>query len=76
MSKIKSKTSIGLGTLLVVILMLWGWTSDLESANDKQSLSKEDPMNLEHSTETILPAIPALDVAAPPVFDTAAFGLG
>jgi len=33
-------------------------------------------MNFEHSTETILPVIPALDAAAPPVFETAAFGLG
>ena len=35
MSKILSKASIGLGTLLVVILMLWGWTSGLGSANNQ-----------------------------------------
>lgn len=33
-------------------------------------------MDLNHSTETILSAIPALDAAVPPVFETAAFGLG
>jgi hypothetical protein len=70
------KTSIGPGIFLVVILFLWWWTPKLESANDTKFLSKEDLMNFEHGTETILPAIPALDASAPNVLETAAFGLG
>ncbi len=76
MGNIKLKTLIGLGTLLVAILLLWGWTPKLESTSDTKFISREDPMNYEHDTETVLSAIPALDGSAPPVFETAAFGLG
>lgn len=76
MGKTGSATVSGFGVLLVAALLIWGCTSNRESAGNPESSAKEGSMNLEKHTENNTPVIPALDAAAPVVFETASFGLG
>ena len=76
MGKTGSKTMFGFGMLLVAALLIWGCTPKMESAGNPGSSAKEGSMNLEKHTEKNSSVIPALDAAAPVVFETASFGLG
>jgi regulatory protein YycH of two-component signal transduction system YycFG len=76
MGKTGPKIVLGLGVLLVMTLFLWGCTPNRESMGNTDSKLKESSMNLEKHTEKYSPVIPALDAAAPAVFETASFGLG
>lgn len=76
MGKTGSKTVFGFGVLLVAALLIWGCTPNMDSAGNTESSAKEGSMNLEKHTEKYTPVIPALDAAAPAVFETASFGLG
>lgn len=74
--KFGSKIKIGMGVFLAAILFIGGCSSNMESAGNTESISKESSMNLEKHTQNFLPVIPAMDAAAPAVLETAYFGLG
>lgn len=76
MGKTGPKIAYGFGALLVVTLFMWGCTSNTESMGHPESTSKEGAMHLEKHAQHNSPVIPALDAAAPAVFETASFGLG
>jgi len=76
MGKTGSKIASGFGVVLVAGLLIWGCTPGMDSAGNNETSAKEGSMNLETHTEKYTPVIPALDAAAPSVFETAFFGLG
>ena len=62
--------------LLGVISILLGVAKLMTIQADSTSDTKEVSMNLAYTLETKPAEIPAIDAAAPAVFETASFGLG
>jgi len=62
--------------LLGMVSFLLGYSPTMAMQTSHASKTKEHPMSLAYKTETESPVIPAIDVAAPPIFETASFGLG
>jgi len=62
--------------ILVLSLLLWACQQNKASSADGAFPSKERTMNAEPHTNSIPPAIPPIDMAAPASYETASFGLG
>ena len=76
MDKSTSTTISGLLTAILLAAGIWTCTPTMESTGNPGSSKEEGSMNLEKHSTDVLPAIPALDAAAPAEFETASFGLG
>ena len=63
-------------SLLSMLAFLWACSPRMDSPASHESKTTEADMNLAYKLETETPTIPAIDVAAPAVFETASFGLG
>ena len=61
---------------LGLLSFLWACSPTMDSQTSDELKKTEATMNLAHKIETNTPAIPAIDAAAPAVFETASFGLG
>jgi hypothetical protein len=59
-----------------MLLFLWACYPTMDSQASHESKTTEADMNLAYEIEAEAPAIPAIDAAAPAVFETASFGLG
>jgi len=62
--------------LLSMLLVLWACSPTMDSRAGHESKKTEKDMNLAYKIAPESPAIPAIDAAAPSVFETASFGLG
>ena len=76
MGKINLGSILGFGVLLVMIGMMNGCTTNLDSIGHTKSSAKEEGMNLDKPMEKATPVMPVMDAAAPAAFETASFGLG
>ena len=69
-------TRLGCLLFLGMLLFLWACTPTMDSQANHEAKTTEADMNLAYKLQTESPAIPAIDAAAPAVFETASFGLG
>jgi len=61
---------------LGMLTFLWACSPTTDTQASHESKKTEADMNLAYKIETEAPTIPAIDAAAPAVFETASFGLG
>jgi len=72
MDTVKKKDRVGRGwycILLGSMFFLWACSQTMEPAISQESKTRESSMNIEKG-------VPPLDMASPPNFETASFGLG
>ena len=69
-------TRLGCLLFLSMLSFLWACSPTMDAQPKYESKTTEAAMNLAYKIETESPAIPAIDAAAPAVFETASFGLG
>jgi hypothetical protein len=62
--------------LLGMLAVSWACSPTMDSQPSHKSKTTEGNMNLAYKIESEAPTIPAIDAAAPSVFETASFGLG
>lgn len=61
---------------LGMLFFLWASSPTMDSQAQHEAKTTEADMNLAYILKTDPPGAPAIDAAAPKVFETASFGLG